>query len=197
MKRVSIIDCGGTNLSSVVFAFSRLGIRSTITSDIDLLYGSSHIILPGVGVCDVAMKRLTDAGLVEYILSCGKPILGICVGMQQLYSYSEEGDIACLGVFEGSTLRLSDRDKVVPHMGWNVLDIRGQTRLLQGVDGCHVYYVHSYFASPDDYTTTTSTYVDEEIVAVEEKDNFFGCQFHPERSGKWGSKILENFLSIE
>ena len=197
MKRVAIIDCGGTNLSSVVFAFERLKIQATITDKINSLYEASHIILPGVGVCDVAMRRLHEAGLTEYVLSCGKPILGICVGMQQLYSYSQEGDVECLGVFEGKTVKLSNKDKVVPHMGWNVLDVHHQSQLLRGIEDCHVYYVHSYFASPDAHTTATSTYANDDIVAVEEKDNFFGCQFHPERSGEWGSKILENFLNIE
>jgi glutamine amidotransferase len=193
---VAVIDCGGTNLASVVFAFERLGVEVYVTRDEEGLERASHVILPGVGVCDEAMRKLDEEGLVEGVKNCGKPLLGICVGMQQLYGYSEEGDVDCLGIFEGESIKLSSHDKPVPHMGWNTLEVQKDSRLLAGIEGGHVYYVHSYYVPPDGYTVATSCYGMQHISAVVEKGAVCGCQFHPERSGVLGSRILRNFLSM-
>ena len=195
-RRIHIIDCGGSNLASVVNGFRRLGEDAYISNRAADIKNASHVVLPGVGVCDVAMQRVRENGLFDILKNLEQPVLGICVGLQQMYDFSEEGDVEGLGIFSGASILFSNGDKPVPHMGWNELDIHKPSKLLKGLTPEHVYYVHSYFIPPDGYTVATSLYGHQSIAAVVEKDNFFGCQFHPERSGAYGHKILQNFTTL-
>lgn len=192
-----IIGCCGANLASLGFAFKRLGFDLPVTSDPARVEAASHVLLPGVGAAKTAMQRLEAAGLAALVPRLTQPVLGICLGMQLLFEASEEEDTACLGIVPARVTLL--RPKVplpVPEMGWNELDIRRDSRLLAGVPGgSYAYFVHSYAAPLGEYTLATSDYGGDFTCALE-RDNFFGTQFHPERSSSAGSTILANFLSL-
>jgi glutamine amidotransferase len=155
------------------------------------------VILPGVGAAAPGMARLAAAGLVELIPTLTQPVLGICLGMQLLFASSEEEQTRCLGVIAAEVRRFPpSADLPVPQMGWNDLAIVGESPLLDGVPGgTYAYFVHSYAAPPGPYTRAVTTY-GVPFSAVVEQGNFFGTQFHPERSSRGGAQILENFLNI-
>jgi len=194
---VAIIDSGGANIASLRFALERLGASSTLTVDADELRAAPRVILPGVGAAADAMRRLESLRLVEVIRDLRQPVLGICLGMQLLFDASDEGDTRCLGLLPGRVERFPDRDGFpVPHMGWNQLDFESDAALLTGIDrGEYVYFVHSYRAPVGPWTVATSDYGGE-FSAVVQQRNFYGAQFHPERSGPVGARLLAGFLEL-
>jgi glutamine amidotransferase len=158
---------------------------------------ASHVILPGVGAARPAMERLAADGLTDVVPTLTQPVLGICLGMQLLFAASDEDDTRCLGILDARVRRLPQGpDLPVPQMGWNRITPTGSTPLLAGVeDGAYAYFVHSYAAPEGGYTRATADYGGP-FTAVVEQGNFFGTQFHPERSSQVGAKILDNFLHI-
>jgi glutamine amidotransferase len=192
---VAIIDSGGANIASLRAALSRLGADSVVTSDAGVIRRAPRVLLPGVGSAHNAMMRLRGSGLDELIPTLEQPLLGICLGMQLLFERSEEGPVNCLGVIPGAIGKLRvEPGKPVPHMGWNQMTIVREDPLLEGVGSLdHVYFVHSFFA-PTSSATVAITDYGVALTAVARRDNFCGTQFHPERSGVVGARILANFL---
>jgi glutamine amidotransferase len=196
--RLAIIDSGGANIASLRYAIERLGIDSTLTTDARVLQEASHVILPGVGAAADCMARLRSAGLVDTIRTLQQPLLGICVGMQLLFESSEEGDVTCLGLLPGRVRRLIGSESLpVPHMGWNRLEMRRPSALLQDLGGTdHLYFVHSYAAPLVDDLTLAAACYGTEFSAVVQRGNVYGAQFHPERSAQAGATLLRNFLRL-
>lgn len=197
MTDVVIIDSGGANLASLGFALQRLGASSTVTSDPAVLRTAARVILPGVGSAGDAMARLQRGGLSETIRSLRQPLLGICLGMQLLYAHSEEADTACLGILPDTVRRIPNHPGLpVPHMGWNQINVQRADPLLAGLDaGEYFYFVHS-FAAPVAAQTLASSDYGAALCAVTRRDNFWGVQFHPERSSRAGARVLANFLAL-
>jgi imidazole glycerol-phosphate synthase subunit HisH len=194
---VGIIDYGAGNTRSVINALKTIGADFVLTSDQTILRQADQIILPGVGHAGKAMERLSSAGLIDFILNCELPFLGICLGMQLMTSYSEEGNTPCLGLLDVST-DVFDGQKVgkVPHMGWNRMQMDRGNPLFEGIpEGSYMYFVHSYFVGDCVYTIARTTYTDTFSAAVQYR-NFFGVQFHPEKSGESGSRMLLNFINF-
>lgn len=197
MSDVVIIDSGGANLASLQFALQRLGASSAVSSDAALISAASRVLLPGVGAAANAMARLRAAGLENCLRQLQQPLLGICLGMQLLFTRSEEGDTPCLGIIEGSVQRIAgSHDLPVPHMGWNNTRALRSDPLLAGIGvDDYVYFVHGYAAPPGPYTVATVDY-GSELTAVARRDNYWGVQFHPERSARVGARLLQNFLEL-
>jgi len=193
---VVIIDGGGANIASLQFALARLGVTGQLTVDPNIIESASHVILPGVGAAVDSMTRLTTAGLVELIPNLRQPVLGICLGLQLLFTASEEDDATCLGVFPGKArLFESTPERAVPHMGWNQIQKTRNSDLLTGIpDGSHFYFVHSYAVEVTDDTLAVAEY-GKSFTAIAERANFSATQFHPERSGQFGAQLLKNFLA--
>lgn len=193
---IAIIDSGGANIASIQFALERLGASSVLTSDAALIRSADKVILPGVGTANHAMQKLAELNVIEIIKKLTQPVLGICLGMQLLYDCSEEGNVDSLGIIAGKIKKFaSGNNLTIPHMGWNTLQIKPST-LFEGIkNNSYVYFVHSYCAPVTEDTSSVTEY-GEAFSASVEKNNFYGVQFHPERSGEVGQKILENFLSI-
>ena len=196
--RLAIIDSGGANIASLIFAVERLGVQGEVTADANVVRNATHVILPGVGAATDCMARLRSAGLIDTIRELRQPMLGICVGMQLLFESSEEGDTPCLGLLPGEVRRFADKEGYpVPHMGWNQLEFSSASPLLKDiVPGDYVYYVHSYAAPLGEHTLAASAYSDR-FSAVVQKGNVYGAQFHPERSARIGSLLLRNFLQLQ
>lgn len=194
---IAIIDGCGANIASVLFALERLGQQALLTTDAAIIRNADYVILPGVGTAKNAMEKLAENDLIDVIKKLTQPVLGICLGMQLLYEFSEEGNIKGLGVVSGDIkLFPKSPELVFPHMGWNKLSIHNNSRLLNNItSGDYVYFVHSYFAAINDNTVATTQY-GENFTAAVEKNNFYGVQFHPERSGEVGEQILRNFLAL-
>ncbi len=192
-----IIDGGGANIASLRFALQRLGHAAELTTDPERIRTAAKVILPGVGAARAAMQRLTVTGLDRLIPALRQPVLGICLGLQLLGAASDEDDTRCLGVFPGRARRLPAGPELsVPHMGWNRLWQRRPSPLFAGIeDGAHFYFVHSYALPLDDFTTGSCSHGDE-FSAVVERENFMAAQFHPERSGAAGARLLANFLAL-
>jgi len=194
MARVAIIDYGAGNTQSVIFALQRLGIEPEVSANPETLQAADKVIFPGVGHAGQAMSTIRKKGLDKVIVSLKQPVFGVCVGMQLLCNSSEEANTKALGVFDVDVLRFQG-EKKVPHMGWNNL-IHDNHPLFNGIpSGDHGYYVHSYYA-PVMENTIAKTEYSHPFSAALQKDNFYGCQFHPEKSGAVGQKILENFLKL-
>ncbi len=194
-REVVIVDGGGANIASLNLALQRLGYTGQLSSDPATIRAASHVILPGVGAARAAMERLQKAGLVNLIPELKQPVLGICLGLQLLFESSEEDDVTCLGVLPGRVRRFAPApERPIPHMGWNQITRRRDSALLDGVpDDSYFYFVHSYAADVSDDTIATADY-GRPFTAVAGRDNFYAAQFHPERSGPLGARILENFL---
>ncbi|HIZ87121.1 MAG TPA: imidazole glycerol phosphate synthase subunit HisH [Candidatus Coprenecus pullistercoris] len=196
-----IIDYDTGNIRSVENALRRLGAEYVLSSDKRVLDACERLILPGVGEAAWAMSRLRERGLDAFIRSCTKPVFGICLGMQLLCAWSEEGDAECLGIFPNRVRNFrrsiaEDRGLKIPQVGWN--DIRSlEPELFLGVpEGAYMYFVHSYFAEVNEYTASVTEYGPPFSSSLR-KGNFMGCQFHPEKSGDDGEKILYNFLKMK
>lgn len=194
--RLVLLDSGGSNLGSVQAAFARLGVEAPVTSDPVKIKNASHVILPGVGAAKVSMDRLHENGLIDVIPTIQQPLLGICVGMQLLFESSEEGDTECLGLLPGRVTKLQARPGIrIPHMGWNKLSVTATRSLCDGLQDSDVYFVHSYAAEVSGYTLAKTRHGNP-FSAIVQKGNVMGAQFHPERSGKAGARLLRNFLSL-
>ncbi|MDQ2087693.1 imidazole glycerol phosphate synthase subunit HisH [Herbivorax sp. ANBcel31] len=198
---IAIIDYGVGNLRSVEKALHFIGCEAKISCDKEFILKADKVILPGVGAFYDAMKRLKSDGMLETInavITKGKPFLGICLGMQLLFEYSEEGgeDVKGLGILKGAIKKIPFSENLkVPHMGWNSLDIKGNSFLFDGIlPNPYVYFVHSYHLDTDDkdIIIASTTYNIEFTVAVQ-KENVCATQFHPEKSGDIGLEILKNF----
>ena len=198
---IAIIDYGAGNIFSVKNALDHLGIESELTNDKSKLEQADALILPGVGAFPAAMQKLNESGLVETIKeqSQKKPFLGICLGMQLLFEKSFEfGEQEGLSLINGYVDKIEEPDLVIPHMGWNKLEYNGECKLLEGLgDNEYVYFVHSYKAFCGDENLFAYCEYGHKVPAVVGDGKYvYGCQFHPEKSGKTGLKILENFAKL-
>jgi glutamine amidotransferase len=192
---VAIIDSGGANIASLRAALQRLGAESVVTSDAGVIQRAARVLLPGVGSAHNAMARLRSTGLDKVIPALKQPLLGICLGMQILFDTSEEGPANGLSVIPGNVTKLQFAQGLpVPHMGWNQLAQTRPDPLLDGLSSLdYVYFVHGYAVPAGEWTVATTEY-GTSFTAVARRDNFCGTQFHPERSGVVGARILANFL---
>lgn len=200
---IAIVDYGMGNLGSVLNMFKKLGVSATITADTDKIYHAPKVLLPGVGAFDSAMQRINQMGLKEVLdykaLKEKVPVLGICLGMQLLTERSEEGNLSGLGWIKGQTFSFKNHIEPylkIPHMGWNVADIKISCPLTIGYEGeIRFYFVHSYFVhAPENSMMKTHYGIDFDSAVI--KDNIFGAQFHPEKSHKFGMRLFKNFAII-
>lgn len=193
---IAIIDYKMGNLRSVENALKRLGAEFCVTNNSEIIRRADRVLLPGVGHAAEAMHNLREAGLVETINNLRRPVLGICVGLQVMCRHSEEGDVDCLGIFDTNVRRfpVSEMEKV-PHMGWNSIHNLDSKLMKDIQSGEHVYYVHSYYPElcQDTIATTRHGLMFSGALKYE---NFYGTQFHPEKSGDTGERILKNFLTL-
>ncbi len=202
---IAIVDYGVGNLFSVRSSFARIGAEAVVTADKSVIQNADKIMLPGVGAFEDAAKKLRASGLdilLNEEVKKGKPLLGICLGMQLLFEKSfEYGEHEGLGILKGEVVPMQgyiDKDLKIPHIGWNALHMERDSRLLKYCkEGEHVYFVHSYYADkcPDSVIATTE--YGKYMTAAVEQDNVFGCQFHPEKSGEVGLKILRAFCEVK
>ena len=197
---IAIVRYNAGNIQSLLFALSRLGVEPVVTDDVEALRHADKVIFPGVGEARSAMTYLRARGLDAVIRGLRQPVLGICIGMQLLCAYSEENDTECMGVFSPVLRKFVARDDFpqrikIPHIGWNTINFEPHP-LFSGVSsGSFVYYVHSYAAEIAPETIASTEYGASFSGAVH-KDNFYAVQFHPEKSGEIGSRILRNFLDL-
>ncbi len=192
--KIAIIDYGAGNVQNVLFALERLGFEGIVTNDWNTIKSADKVIFPGVGEASSAIKMLVDSGLDILIPTLKQPVLGICLGMQLMCKHSEEGNTNGLGIFDVNVVKFSNEVKV-PQMGWNtIFDLKSP--LFSGIkENEFMYLVHSYYASLSEKTIATTNYEQEYSTALQ-RDNFFGVQFHPEKSGIFGEQILKNFLNL-
>ncbi|MDC7993590.1 imidazole glycerol phosphate synthase subunit HisH [Altibacter sp. HG106] len=194
MKKVAIIDYGAGNIKSLQFALERLDVASVVSNNTSEIINATHVIFPGVGAAGKAMEQLRSSGLDIVIPKLKQPVLGICLGMQLMCRFSEENDTNGLGIFEESVVRFPALVKI-PHMGWNQLT-NMRSPLFSGIEeGAYIYMVHSYYVPQQLDTIATTTYGAPYSAALN-KDNFYGVQFHPEKSGEVGATLLQNFLAL-
>jgi glutamine amidotransferase len=194
--KIAVIDYGASNLQSVANALKLLGKSFEIVSEPEQLSNFDKIILPGVGAAGSAMEKLKSAGFAEVLPKLKIPTLGICLGLQLFADSSEEDKTKCLSIFPGQVKKFNTLLKV-PHMGWNKVELIKESALTSGIpDNSFFYFVHSYYLETSrDFVTGQTTY-GINFPAIVEKGNFFATQFHPEKSGKWGMKILNNFCEL-
>ena len=193
--KLAIVRYNAGNVRSVENAFRRLGVDATITDNGDEIAAADRVIFPGVGEASSAIAHLRERRLDQTIKSLTQPVLAICLGMQLLCGHSDENDTECLGIVPYQVEKFSSIDQKVPQMGWNTIaDL--SSPLFEGVpEGSRVYFVHSYFVERCHDTIATSNYGSNFSAAIR-KNNFFGVQFHPEKSGEVGARVLKNFLNI-
>ena len=198
MSTVAIIDSGGANIASLLFAFERLGKNAKLTTDASTIRGADRVLLPGVGAARDAMQRLADAGLIDVIRDLEQPVLGICLGMQLLFEGSEEENVECLGIVPGYAAELTvSPDFPVPNMGWCATRSAQDDEVFTGIaDDSFFYYLHSYALPVADNTIATAEHSRSFAAAVRFK-NFVATQFHPERSSAAGARLLRNFLESD
>lgn len=194
---VVILDTGCANLNSVRSAVSRHGYEPVVSRDPDIVLRADKLFLPGVGTAQAAMDQLRERELIDLIKACTQPVLGICLGMQLLARHSEETHgVDMLGIIDQDVPKMSDFGLPLPHMGWNRVYPKAGERLFRGIaEGEYFYFVHSY-AMPVNPNTIAQCHYGEAFTAAVQKDNFFGVQFHPERSGPAGAQLLKNFLEM-
>jgi glutamine amidotransferase len=194
---VAILDTGCANLLSVKSSIIRLGYDPVVSRDADVVLRADKLFLPGVGTAQAAMNQIRERDLVELIQACTQPVLGICLGMQILGSHSDENQgVQTLGIIDEPVLKMTDFGLPLPHMGWNRVYPKAGDRLFRDIeDGEYFYFVHSY-AMPVCANTIAQASYGEPFTAAVQKDNFYGVQFHPERSGTAGAKLLKNFLEM-
>ncbi|AUX73072.1 imidazole glycerol phosphate synthase subunit HisH [Erwinia pyrifoliae] len=194
---IVILDTGCANLSSVKWAVQRLGYQPVVSKDADVVLNADKLFLPGVGTAQAAMNQLRERELVDLIKACTQPVLGICLGMQLLGSGSDEsGGVPTLNIIDQPVQRMTDHGLPLPHMGWNQITAQAGNHLFRGIaDGAYFYFVHSFAMPVNEFTIAQCNY-GEPFTAAVHKDNFFGVQFHPERSGAVGAQLLKNFLEM-
>lgn len=191
---IAIIDYGAGNIQSIRFAMERLGFSAILTNKVDEIQLADRVIFPGVGEASSAMTKLQASGLDTLIPTLTQPVLGICLGMQLMCNHTEESDTTGLGIFDTEVKRFDNQLKV-PHMGWNKSS-HADLGLFEGIgDQSYFYMVHSYYAKMSDQTIASMNYGLEFSTALQ-KDNFYGVQFHPEKSSKAGAQLLQNFLEL-
>jgi glutamine amidotransferase len=197
-EKIGIVNYGAGNIFSLKAALDRLGLQYGMINTAEELNQFNRIIIPGVGHAGAAMSKLMNTGLLPAIKNYKKPVLGICVGMQLLTDYSEEGNAAMTGIIPLKTLRFDTLlSKKVPHIGWNKITINPNNKLFSDVpDESYFYFVHSYFIEYNPNFTVASCSYGNKFSATIQKNNFYGVQFHPEKSGELGEKILKNFANI-
>ncbi|MBQ4527316.1 MAG: imidazole glycerol phosphate synthase subunit HisH [Clostridia bacterium] len=202
---IAIIDYGVGNLFSLKSSFAAIGIEAVVTNDKDVIEKADKIILPGVGAFEDAIKKLKDSGMADVVISeakKGKPMMGICLGMQLLFDKSYEyGEFEGLGLIKGEIRPISDvidKNLKIPHIGWNALSFKGEKSPIFKYlkEGDHVYFVHSFYGANCDESTIATTEYSAELTAAVAKDNVYGCQFHPEKSGDVGLSILKAFCEL-
>lgn len=195
MMKVAVVKYNAGNIHSVMNALKRVGVEPILTDNADELRGADRVVFPGQGEASHAMSYLRSHGLDQVICSLTQPVLGICIGQQLMCEHSEEGDVDCLGIFPANVSRFRPQchEQKVPHMGWNQLeDIKDS--LLKGLDeGAFAYFVHSFYVPVCDFTIATTQHI-QPFSAAMRKGNFMATQFHPEKSGSVGERILTNFL---
>lgn len=192
--KIVIINYGAGNIKSIQFAFKRLGFEAVLSNNSEEIKTADKVIFPGVGEASSAMQKLKETGLDRLIPQLKQPVLGICLGMQLMCKFTEEGNTEGLGVFDVNVKRFSNKVKV-PQMGWNTIS-NLQSNLFKGIkDNEFMYLVHSFYAEQCKYAIATTTY-DVEYASALQKDNFYGVQFHPEKSSITGEQILRNFINV-
>ena len=194
--QVAVVKYNAGNIYSVMNALKRLGVEPLLTDDAQQLRQADRVLFPGQGEASGAMAYLREHGLDEVICSLTQPVLGICIGQQLLCRHSEEGDVDCLGIFDADVKRFSPtrHEDKVPCMGWNrIYDTKSE--LMTGIEGQFVYFVHSFYVPSCPETIATADYIQPYSAALH-KDNFYATQFHPEKSGSVGERIIRNFLEL-
>ncbi|MEM7084226.1 MAG: imidazole glycerol phosphate synthase subunit HisH [Pseudomonadota bacterium] len=194
---LAIVNNGGANMNSLLYALERLNIEAVLTADADTIRNASHVILPGVGHARDSMLRLMEHDLATTLRTLTQPVLGICLGMQLLFERSDEGNTSCLGVVAGTVETLPGSvEQPSPHMGWNQIHFNQPHPLFTRIDsGTYFYFVHGYTAEVNSHTLA-QTHYGRAFASVAGRDNFIGVQFHPERSGDAGAQLLTNFLQM-
>ena len=195
--KVAVVKYNAGNIRSVDYALKRLGVEAVITADKEELQSADKVIFPGVGEAETTMNHLKATGLDKLIKNLRQPVFGICLGMQLMCRQSEEGEVDCLNIFDVDVKRFvpQKHEDKVPHMGWNTIG-KTNSKLFEGfTEEEFVYFVHSFYVPVCDFTAATTDYIHPFSAALH-KDNFYATQFHPEKSGKTGEKILTNFLNL-
>ncbi len=195
---VTIIQYNAANIQSVLYALERLGITATVTDDAAMIQASDKVIFPGVGEASTAMSYLKARNLDQLIVSLKQPVLGICLGMQLMCQRSAENDTRCLGIFEEQVLAFKAKEASfkIPQIGWNTIS-NLKTDLFKGIaENSFTYFVHGYYAGLGSNTIATTNYIQEYSSALQ-KNNFYGVQFHPEKSAVVGEQIIQNFLALK
>jgi glutamine amidotransferase len=190
--KIAIIDYGAGNVKSVQFALERLGFEAICTNDALEIINADKVIFPGVGEARSAMKEIKRFGLDKIIPNLKQPVLGICLGMQLMCRYSEENDTECLGIFPIDVIKF-EVDHKIPHIGWNQIFNLKSHLCDQVKEDSYVYYVHSYYVPDNEFSIASTDYGVLYSGAIQ-KDNFYACQFHPEKSGEAGEQMLKNFI---
>ncbi len=198
--KIVIIKYNAGNIESVKNALARLGVEAEITADVEAIKKADKVIFPGVGEAKTTMAYLRQTGLDKVIVELKQPVLGICLGLQLMCAHSEENDTECLGIFVEKVKRFVPEKGMeyitkVPHMGWNTIKDLKTNLFDPSIEEQFVYFVHSYYAAIGEHTIATSDYILPFSAALH-KDNFYATQFHPEKSGSVGAKILENFINL-
>ena len=195
--KVAVVKYNAGNIRSVDYALKRLGVEAVITADKEILQSADKVIFPGVGEAGTTMNRLKATGLDELIKNLRQPVFGICLGMQLMCRHSEEGEVDCLNIFDVDVKRFvpQKHEDKVPHMGWNTIG-KTNSKLFEGfTEEEFVYFVHSFYVPVCDFTAAETDYIHPFSAALH-KDNFYATQFHPEKSGKTGERVLRNFLDL-
>ena len=193
---IAIIKYNAGNVASVMYALDRIGQKYKWTDDPEEIKNADKVIFPGVGEASTAMAYLKEKGLDTLIKGLKQPVLATCIGMQLLCKHSEEGNVDCIGVFDVEVKKFVSQDLKIPHVGWNSIKPKGDNPLMKGLkEEEFVYFVHSFYAPVNTYTTAVCEYV-QPFSAMLQKDNFYAAQFHAEISGKAGEQILKNFLAL-
>jgi len=194
---LTIIKYNAGNIQSVLYALERIGVSATVTDDHELIRSADKVIFPGVGEASSAMRYLKERGLDEVLINLKQPVLGICLGMQLMCSYSEENDTQCLGIFEEKVKKFisNGRDYKIPQIGWNNI-YNLKTSLFKGLnERSYCYFVHGYYAALGNHSIATTNYIQPYSSGLH-KNNFYGVQFHPEKSADAGEQILRNFIEL-